>query len=111
MEKLPASLAPITGASAVCRTCAPHLLAVSGIVNTISDFADGSSTWSFLLACESGSLRLLRRVCDRGALIHALSLNRSSSEWLIYRGILAVGKRGDLDMVQWLAGEYMPVSR
>lgn len=108
MDAPPAPLAPLTSVAAVCLACVPKVLAISHVVATISDFADGSIAWEFRQVCELGSLRLLRRVCARNALPDAPSLDPHYKKWLFNRGVKAAAARGDLDMVKWLAGEYMP---
>lgn len=103
-----ALLTPITSVTAVCRERAPRVLAIPHVVAAISDFADHSSSWAFLRACESGSVRLLRRVCGREALPGDPLVDPHYKAWRFNRGVKTAAARGDLQMVRWLAGEYMP---
>jgi hypothetical protein len=78
------------------------LLALSLVLDPISACADGSRACSFLRACESGSLRLPRRVVAHESGRDAPPMDPFYREWQFNRGVDLAAARGDLEMVRWL---------
>lgn len=99
----------LAGVAYICRA-RPQVGAISEIARLIDAFADPTSWWSLVKACERSSLGLIR-LLPRTAARETIDMEPLLRHQIFNRALVQAVRHGDLLVVQWFVEEYLPTGK